>query len=67
MNTDPNRPVQQGSLARLIRFLIELAQDRAFAKVELTIQAGRISVIHVDRAYRMDELPVRGEKDQATT
>lgn len=47
------------SLGRLIQFLIELAQDGAFAKVTLTIQAGRIEFVHVDRSYKLGDLPVR--------
>lgn len=69
MNTDPksdpaeqDQPIQQGSLSRLIRFLIELSHERAWANVEVQIKGGRIAVIHVNRAYRLDTLPVKGER-----
>lgn len=52
--------VQGGSLRRLIRFLIELAQQRAYANVRLVIQRGQIVFVHVDRTYRLDGLPLNG-------
>lgn len=57
-----DQPIQQGSLSRLIRFLIQLSQERAWANVEVQIKNGRIAVIHVNRAYRLDSLPVKGEQ-----
>jgi len=55
--------VQTGSLRRLIRFLIELAQKKAFANVRLVIQRGQIVFVHVDRTYRLDNLPLAGEEE----
>jgi hypothetical protein len=48
-----------GALGRLIQFLIELAQERGFAKITLTIQGGQIEMVHVDRSYKIGELPLK--------
>jgi hypothetical protein len=61
MNGQDADVVQSGSLRRLIRFLIELAQRRAYANVRLVIQRGQIVFVHVDRTYRLDSLPLAGE------
>lgn len=53
--------IQQGSLSRLIKFLIQLSQDEAYANVRLVIQRGRIEFVHVDRTFRLDSLPLWGE------
>lgn len=52
---------QRGDFSRLIRYLMQLARERAFAKVEITYKAGQITVIHVDRPYGLNDLPIRGE------
>lgn len=54
-------PVQQGSLSRLIKFLIQLSQDEGYANIRLVVQRGRIEFVHVDRTYRLDSLPLWGE------
>lgn len=54
-------PIQQGSLSKLIRYLIQLSQEGAYANIRLVVQRGRIEWVHVDRTYRVDGLPVRGE------
>lgn len=48
-----------GPLGRLIQFLIELAQEQGFAKITLTVQKGQIEMVHVDRSYRIAELPLK--------
>lgn len=61
MNGQDSDAGQSGSLRRLIQFLIELAQRRAYANVRLVIQRGQIVFIHVDRTYRLYNLPLTGE------
>jgi len=56
-----DRPVQAGSLTRLIRYLTELSQDEGYANIRLVIQRGRIQFIHVDRTYLLDSLPLWGD------
>lgn len=46
-------------LARLMQFLIELTQAKAYCTVKLTIKAGQIEMVHVDSSYKMDDLPVK--------
>lgn len=46
-------------LARLMQFLIELSQRKAWCTLTLTIQKGQIEMVHVDHSYKLDELPVR--------
>ena len=55
------RVVQGGKvgLARLMQFLIELSQKKAWCTLTLTIQKGQIEMVHVDHSYKLDELPVR--------
>lgn len=57
----PDGPVQQGSLSRLIQYLIQLSQDEGYANIRLVVQRGRIEFVHVDRTYRLDSLPLWGE------
>lgn len=65
MNAEADRPpVQQGSVSRLIRYLIELSQAEAWANVRIVIQRGRITFIHVDRSFTLDNLPLKGEPDR---
>lgn len=54
-------PIQQGSLARLITYLIQLSQDEGYANIRLVVQRGRIEFVHVDRTYRLDSLPLWGD------
>jgi hypothetical protein len=51
--------IRRSGLWRLIQFFIELAQDQGYAKVTVTVQKGQISVVHVDRTYTLDTLPIR--------
>ncbi len=63
MNTqDAQGPIQTGSLSKLIRFLIQLSQEGAYANIRLVIQKGRIEFVHVDRTFRLDSLPLTGER-----
>lgn len=52
--TEPKRP----GLWKLIQFFIELAQERGYAKVTVSVQAGQIEMVHVDRSYTLDQLPI---------
>lgn len=51
-------PAKTG-MARLIAFLVEQAQRKAYCTVTLTIQRGQIERVHVDQSFTMDELPVK--------
>jgi hypothetical protein len=55
--------VQQGSLSRLIRYLIELSQAEAWANIRVVVQRGRITFIHVDRTFTLNSLPLKGEPE----
>lgn len=57
----PDGPIQQGSLSRLIKYLIQLSQDEGYANIRLVIQRGRIEWVHVDRTFRLDNLPLWGD------
>lgn len=57
-------PKRKTGLARLIQFFIELAQERGYAKVTVTVQKGQIEFVHVDRSYTLEALPIR---DQGAT
>jgi len=56
-NTDAG-PIQKGSLTKLIRYLIQLSHEGAYANIRLVIQRGRIEWVHVDRTFRVDDLPL---------
>lgn len=43
----------------LIQLLIELAQDRAWGSVTITLQAGRVENVHLDRSYKLADLPIK--------
>jgi hypothetical protein len=44
---------------RFLAFLDTLlARDDTFAKLTVSVQRGRIEMVHVDRSYRPDQLPV---------
>lgn len=53
-----NRPKRPG-LWTLIQFFIELAQERGYATVTVKVQDGQIGIVHVDRTYTLDQLPIR--------
>lgn len=48
-------------MERLARFFAELAQAQAFAKVTVSVQKGKIGLVHVDRSYTPDQLPRTGD------
>ena len=43
----------------LIQLFIELSQDRAWGQITVTMQAGKIEGVHVDRSYKLADLPIR--------
>lgn len=53
------QPAPKPGLRKLIQFFIELAQDRGYANVRVVVKKGQIEMIHIDRSYTLDELPVK--------
>lgn len=43
----------------LSQFLIELAQRRAFGRLELVVQRGRIGMVKWEEHFKPGELPIR--------
>jgi hypothetical protein len=44
---------------RLVAFMDSLLGcDTTFAKVTISVQKGQIEMVHVDRSYRPDQLPI---------
>lgn len=49
----------------LVQLLIELSQDRAWCSVNITMQNGRVENVHLDRSYKLADLPIRDWSGQA--
>lgn len=43
----------------LVQLLIELAQDRAWGTVTITLQAGKVEAVHMNRSYKLQDLPIK--------
>jgi hypothetical protein len=43
----------------LVQLLMELMADRSWGQVTITLQAGKIENVHIDRSYKLDQLPIR--------
>jgi hypothetical protein len=44
-------------LERLQQFFAELLTQGAYAKVTVSVQQGKVGMVHVDRSYTVDQLP----------
>lgn len=47
-----------GKLTKLIGLFIALAHRKAWAKIEVTVQAGQIKLVHVGQSFSPENLPV---------
>lgn len=52
-------------LGRLVKYLMELARDQAWAQLTITVQRGRIEMVHVNRSWKPEQLPLRDEPKTA--
>lgn len=43
----------------LVQLLVELATDRAWGTVTITLQAGKVENVHLNRSYKLADLPIR--------
>lgn len=43
----------------LVQLLIEMSQDRAWSTVTITLQAGKVENVHVNRSYKLPDLPIK--------
>ncbi len=44
---------------RLFQWILELCQAEKFGTVTITLQKGRVVMVHFDEAFKVDELPIR--------
>lgn len=53
-------------LEHLRRFFATLLGHRdAYAKVTVSVQGGRVAMVHLDRSYKLEELPTTTGHDDA--
>lgn len=45
-------------MKRLIQFFIELALQKTFCTVTITVQKGQIVLVKVEHTYKLEDLPV---------
>lgn len=44
-------------------FATLLGQRDAYAKVTVSVQGGRVAMVHVDRSFKLDQLPTTATPD----
>lgn len=44
---------------RLFQWIIELAQAEKFGTITITLQRGKVGMVHFNEVFKMDELPLK--------
>jgi hypothetical protein len=66
MNTTPQLTQRRKpGLWALVQLLIELVQERAWCQVSITMQAGKVEMVHISRSHKLEDLPIKDWSGQA--
>lgn len=44
---------------RLFQWILELCQQEKFGTITITLQKGRVGLVHFNEAFKVEELPVQ--------